>query len=210
MTRSDLRQVRRIERAAYTDAWPQTTFERELRNGFAEYFVAVELPPDDGDDGRPPRGALAPLRWLVGLGGVRDRVVGFGGVWFTVDQLHLVTIAVDPELQGRGIARRMLLHCFSLAREAEMRSVVLEVRASNDRAIELYEQFGFQRAGRLDRYYADNGEDALVMLTPALDDRGFRQHVEQLRIEHRRRYGDSFVATGPPAAVVAPAGDAAR
>ena len=78
-------------------------------------------------------------------------MVGFAGVWFTVDQQHLVTIAVDPAYQRRGIARRMLLHCFSLARDAEMRSVVLEVRVSNEHAIELYEQFGFQRAGRLAR-----------------------------------------------------------
>lgn len=140
MTRSDLRQVQRIEREAYGDAWPQTTFEQELNNGLAHYFVAVELPPErTASATRPPPGFLSPFRWLASLGRTRDPLLGFAGLWYTVDQLHLVTIAVAARHQHRGIARRMLLHCFALAEEAGLPSIALEVRASNERAIRLYE-----------------------------------------------------------------------
>ena len=204
MTRSDLRQVRRIERAAYEDAWPQTTFEQELSNGLAHYFVAVELPPEDAAPSGPPRGALATLRRLLRLGGAGDRVLGFAGVWFTADQLHLVTIAVALDFQRRGIARRMLLHCFALAEDAGARSIALEVRPSNQRAIRLYELFGFRLAGRRAHYYANNGEDALVMVTPDRDERVFRQRVQQLRAQHRRCYGDTFSYLDEPSPAAEP------
>ena len=48
--------------------------------------------------------------------------------------------------------------------------MTLEVRASNEAAQALYRAFGFDVAGRRARYYTDDGEDALVMTTPALDD----------------------------------------
>ena len=48
--------------------------------------------------------------------------------------------------------------------------MTLEVRASNEPAQGLYRTFGFQIVGRRPRYYTDDGEDALVMSTPELDD----------------------------------------
>ena len=46
--------------------------------------------------------------------------------------------------------------------------MILEVRASNDAAVHLYEKFGFSVRGVRRRYYEDTGEDAVVM-TKALD-----------------------------------------
>ena len=65
-----------------------------------------------------------------------------------------------------------------------MPSLVLEVRASNTAAQRLYERFGFRRLGRLRQYYKGDGEDALVMETPSLDDEAHRRLIEQLA----RRY----------------------
>ncbi len=39
----------------------------------------------------------------------------------------------------------------------------LEMRPSNDAAIKLYEKLGFEVEGRRKNYYANNGEDALIM-----------------------------------------------
>jgi ribosomal-protein-alanine N-acetyltransferase len=162
MTGADIAAVERIESAAYQDAWPARLFEKELANGFAEYLVAVEATTQP-----PPSGAMATLRRALG-GGAQDRIVGFMGVWYMVDQLHLVTIAVDPPHQGRGIGSRLLIECFDLAFEAELNEIVLEVRESNAPARAMYEAFGFRKAGELKDYYKDNHETAIVMLSGSL------------------------------------------
>jgi ribosomal-protein-alanine N-acetyltransferase len=193
MTRADLSRVRRIEQTAYADAWPRTTFEAELRNQLAQYVVAIERPESVSDHDTTP--AIGPLPWLKRLLRLEpsgDPIVGFFGVWFTVDQLHLVTLAVAPDHQRRGIAPRLLLECFSLALSAELRSIALEVRPSNERAIALYEHFGFAQVGRLPSYYANDDEDALVMLTGDFEPAELRAHIERLRATHEERYGETF------------------
>lgn len=162
MTRADISVVKRIESAAYQDAWPARLFESELANGFAQYLVAVEASIEP-----PPTGAMATLKRALG-GGPHGRIVGFMGVWYMVDQLHLVTIAVDPPHQGRGIGARLLIECFDLAFEADLNEIVLEVRESNAPARALYEAFGFRKAGELKDYYKDNHETAIVMLSGSL------------------------------------------
>ena len=190
MAEADLRQVRRVERAAYGASMPGTPFERELHNGLAQYLVAVEHVEEPRPDEESST-LFGSLRRLFARAH-EDRLVGFAGVWYTTNQLHIVTVAVEPSEQGRGIAQRLLLECHQLAREAELPTIALEVRVSNERAQRLYEWFGFTRAGTLRRYYSDNGEDAVVMLTPELDRPDFERHVVELREQHQARYGDAF------------------
>lgn len=175
MTAADLAEVQRIESAAYQDAWPARLFEKELENGFAQYLVAVEVAAER-------RGEAAD----VGDG----TIVGFMGVWYMVDQLHLVTIAVDPAYQGRGIGQRLLLECLDLGYEAELNEVVLEVRESNSRARTLYEAFGFRKAGELKDYYKDDHETAIVMLFGPLADAGPR--IEEIRVRLREEHPELF------------------
>ena len=204
MTPADLRHVQQIEHAAFSDAWPRTTFESELRNRLAQYLVAVERPAEPAEQLPRPRLTTRLRRLLRPRSG--ERVVGYAGVWYTLDQLHLVSVAVDPPQQGRGVGQWLLIACFELADRAELSTIALEVRPSNERAIRLYERYGFTRAGRQRNYYADDGEDALVMVTPPFDAAAMREHVERLRGDHRARYGDAFGYDGlddalsPPAA----------
>ena len=194
MTAADLRAVRRIEAAAYGNARPRTPFERELSNGLAHYLVAIERAPRTSPSARSRRpGPFEALRRMLGRGDPGgDAIVGFVGLWFTVDQLHVVTIAVEPSRQGRGIAQRLLLACLDIAADSDMRSIALEVRASNARAQRLYEYFGFRPTGTLRRYYSDNGEDAVVMLADDLATPDGARRVAALRAEHAARYPDAF------------------
>jgi [ribosomal protein S18]-alanine N-acetyltransferase len=74
---------------------------------------------------------------------------------------HLMNIAVAPEHRGSGVAGRLMRRLIEESRGTL--PFTLEVRVSNDRAIGMYERFGFRSAGVRPRYYHDNGEDALIM-----------------------------------------------
>ena len=77
------------------------------------------------------------------------------------DVWHLMNVAVAPHRRRVGIARLLLDRLFADAgRDARY---TLEVRASNQAAIEMYERLGFRHSGVRRGYYHDNGEDALIM-----------------------------------------------
>jgi [ribosomal protein S18]-alanine N-acetyltransferase len=134
LTYADLPQVIAIERRAFPTPWSLAMFVLELS--------------------KPSGICLA--------GWVDDRIVGYvvcsryDTVW------HLMNVAVEPDLQRRGIASALLEELFALA-DRPNEQYTLEVRTSNDSAIRLYEQFGFRAAGRRRAYYHDNREDALIM-----------------------------------------------
>jgi ribosomal-protein-alanine N-acetyltransferase len=80
---------------------------------------------------------------------------------------HIMNIAVEPDLRRRGIASALLAELYARAGDASAQ-FTLEVRRSNQAAIELYQRDSFRIAGLRRRYYQDNGEDALIMWrTPA-------------------------------------------
>lgn len=186
MHRDDVAAVRRIESEAYEDAWPSRVFESELENAFAQYRVLA-----DHEERDPPGGPMSALARRI-MPEPRDRILAFMGVWYMIDQLHLVTIAVDPREQGRGLGHALMLDCFALANAAELNEIVLEVRVSNERAQRLYDHFGFRRAGTLKDYYKDNHEDAYVMLSGPLNAPTAIERLARLRTEHAERYGDAF------------------
>ena len=72
-----------------------------------------------------------------------------------------MNVAVDPDRRRRGIGTALIVAL--LERVGPEAQVTLEVRRSNGGAQRLYERFGFRSAGVRPRYYADNGEDAVIM-----------------------------------------------
>ena len=90
-------------------------------------------------------------------------VLGFVLAWRAADELHLTDLGVLPAERRRGIARRLLGVLLVEARAGATRVVLLEVRASNLAALALYGSLGFVELDRRARYYADSGEDAVVM-----------------------------------------------
>lgn len=88
---------------------------------------------------------------------------GFALVWLAADEVHLIDLAVEPESRRRGVGRALLRAVIAGGRAAGGAQVLLEVRHSNTAALRLYAGAGFRELDVRRAYYADNGEDALVM-----------------------------------------------
>ena len=91
------------------------------------------------------------------------KLIGYFILQEIVDEMHLLKIAVDRNFHGQGYGRLLMDKAVEVAREAEMESVLLEVRSSNEPAVELYKKTGFATIGVRKGYYVDPKEDALVM-----------------------------------------------
>ena len=93
------------------------------------------------------------------------RIVGFAIVQFIVDEASLLNIAVEPKQQKQGIGRLLLAEIISQSTAKKATTVFLEVRASNQRAIEMYQQAGFNEMGLRKNYYPTaNGKEHAVMM----------------------------------------------
>lgn len=99
--------------------------------------------------------------WVVG-----DPVVGYAVTLAAGDDVvDLQRIAVHPDHQRQGLARRLLDAAVGAARTARADRVLLEVSAANTAALAFYAAAGFVEIDRRRRYYRD-GTDAVVMRLP--------------------------------------------
>jgi [ribosomal protein S18]-alanine N-acetyltransferase len=90
-------------------------------------------------------------------------LIGFGCFWAILDEAHITLLGVHPDYQRQGLGKLLLVALLDQARTIEMSRSTLEVRASNQGAINLYEQYAFQTVGRRKKYYQDNNEDGVIM-----------------------------------------------
>ena len=127
------------------------------------------------------------MRSQLGLPGSRTNLVaelygalvGHAALLVVADEGHVTSVAVAPDHQRMGIGRVLLA---ALCRDAEHRGLVamtLEVRVSNAAAIALYRRFGFAPSGVRPAYYADDGEDALIMWIHDVGKSDFKARLDE-------------------------------
>ncbi len=110
-----------------------------------------------------------------------QNIMGFACLWSIVEEAHITILLVHRDYQGQGLGQLLL---FSLLEDAVSRGLeraTLEVSVSNQVALALYEKFGFRIAGRRKKYYAQTGEDALILWRGNLSKPEFKQHLEHWR-----------------------------
>lgn len=153
MRRRHLRAVTRIEAQVYPRPWSVGLFLSEL--------------------------ALREQRTYV-VARVDGVVVGYAGSLYVLEDAHVTTVAVDPAWHRQGIGTRLLATVIRAAVTHGATAVTLEVRLSNVGAQALYRAFGFAPAGVRKAYYADTGEDALVMWAHDVDAPAHAERVAAL------------------------------
>jgi [ribosomal protein S18]-alanine N-acetyltransferase len=107
-------------------------------------------------------------------------VVGYAGLMLAVGEGHVTTIGVATGWQRRGIGRLLLLKLAQVAVERGAADLTLEVRMTNSGAQALYHEFGFGPAGIRKNYYAEVGEDALVMWAHGIQDTAYRDRLAEI------------------------------
>ena len=141
MTESWLDEVMAVEQTAYSHPWTRGNFLDSLRSGYRAEVLLNQLSPT-------------------------EKVIGYFVAMPGVDEMHLLNITVAPICQGQGWGRVLLQSVVDASQACHAQCLWLEVRASNARALSVYERFGFRRVGERKRYYplsAEQREDAIVM-----------------------------------------------
>lgn len=135
LDRSTVPDVAAIERECFSQPWSEDMIAEELYNDNASYIVAV------AEDGT---------------------VVGYAGLQAVLDEGYITNIAVKAQYREQGVASELLTAFLRFA-ETRLAFLTLEVRVSNQKAINLYLKHGFTQVGRRKDFYQSPKEDAILM-----------------------------------------------
>jgi [ribosomal protein S18]-alanine N-acetyltransferase len=141
-----------IDQVCFGEHWPINTYRQEL-NSPNSHFVGMIAPSGD--------------------------LVGMGCFWAILDEAHITLLAVHPQWRRQGYGRQLLGGLLAQAVKIGMLHSTLEVRGSNQAAIDLYQKMGFESLGWRTKYYQNPEEDAVVMWLRGL------QHPDFLAIVNR-------------------------
>jgi len=135
MDASHVKQVAELERICFSTPWSERSIASEVTNPLSAWLVAVE----------------------------NGIVVGYVGSQSVLGEADMMNVAVSPDYRRRGIARTLVKKLIDLLRDKEVFCLTLEVRASNEGAIALYDALGFVEVGKRPNYYTSPREDALIL-----------------------------------------------
>lgn len=140
MCPSDLTVVTEIESDSYNFPWSYGVFRDCLLAGYQSLVLVIS-----------------------------GTVTGYGIMSVAASEAHLLNLCVHPDAQRLGYGRRLLNALLVRAEESKVRQVFLEVRPSNQIALNLYHSAGFEQIGIRPSYYrAEEGREDAVILSIAL------------------------------------------
>jgi len=133
---NDLKAILEIEQLSFSTPWSLESFKTELKDNEYARYLCLEL---------------------------EGQVIGYMGLWFILDEGHITNIAITPNHRGQHWGKFLMRSVMGKMVEQGMERMTLEVRVSNLLAQSLYKSLGFTTAGVRKGYYADSGEDAMIM-----------------------------------------------
>ena len=209
---ADLAMLESIEREAFPEMTPPTRLERDLTRQNGLYLAATRRWHHD-EQKLGPRYAIATkiekedVSFTARIKRIIDRYVldrvarpnlpsdyiaGFIGIWLVLDEAHVVIIGLRESDRRKGVGELLLISAIEEAVENDCRVVTLEVRESNEPAIELYRKYGFHKVGLRRMYYSDNRENAVIMTTPPIQNDDYQNQFTALVKQHADKWGRVF------------------
>lgn len=171
--------------------WTRSGYQRELDSPHSDLRVLISAPtanhihkrqclPTETTDAT--FASLDPISQVAGE--QSDSVItllGIGCLWAILEEAHITTLAVEPSYQGQKLGLLLLSDLLLCGYRRGLTRATLEVRVSNQKALNLYQKFDFKEAGQRKRYYAD-GENARILWRNHLQDdachRQITKHME--------------------------------
>lgn len=123
-----------IEREAFAHPWSKNSIEESMNAG-TKFFIAIN----------------------------KNQAVGYMGLSAIAGEGYVTNVAVLESYRNKGIGKQLLIAAAQWAKKMGLEFISLEVRASNEAAISLYEKMGFEKVGLRKKFYEHPQEDAIIM-----------------------------------------------
>lgn len=134
MTICDFEVISPILASSFDNFWSPEILKSELNNPNSHYITAK----------------------------IDNIIVGFAGIWKSIDDVHITDIVVKKDFRKNGIGSLLLQRLIELTKSLNYKELTLEVNTFNEPAKQLYLKFGFKKLGIRKKYY-NNTDDAIIM-----------------------------------------------
>lgn len=135
MEKAHVEKIAELEKLCFSAPWSENSIASELENPLSLWLVAMR----------------------------DDELLGYIGSQTVLDEADMMNVAVFPEARRQGVGKMLITTLVEALKEKAVRSLTLEVRASNESAKAMYHMLGFLEVGRRPKYYFDPREDALIL-----------------------------------------------
>jgi ribosomal-protein-alanine N-acetyltransferase len=157
--------------------WSQDGYQREIDSPNSDLLMLRQVSAAEAAAEHQGNTGVSPSPSLIGL----------ACAWAILDEAHITLLAVDSNYRRQGLGQLLLYRLLVLARHRGLEWATLEVRASNQAAISLYQQFGFESVGERPNYYQNPKENALILWRQGLQRSAFATCLQQWHQELTQR-----------------------
>ncbi len=133
---NDINEILALENLIFPSPWTEEMIEHEATSSYSNFYVLKNLD---------------------------EKILAYFGLWVVMDEGHINNFAVHPDFRRMKLGTMLMSKIFEIGSNFGVNLYYLEVRISNESAINLYKKHGFIEAGVRRGYYINPKEDALLM-----------------------------------------------